>query len=55
MDDGRKALKIIRDYYAGKRKLRIISLYTELTSLNSEGVMDYVICAEKTITTLRNA
>ncbi|TWW67383.1 hypothetical protein D4764_02G0004240 [Takifugu flavidus] len=32
-DNGRKALKILRDHYAGKGKPRIISLYTELTSL----------------------
>lgn len=32
-DDGRKALQILRGYYAGKGKPRIISLYTELTSL----------------------
>lgn len=32
-DDGRKALGILRNYYAGKGKPRIISLYTELTSL----------------------
>ncbi len=32
-DDGRAALKILRDYYAGKGKPRVISLYTELTSL----------------------
>ena len=27
---GRAALKILRDYYAGKGKPRVISLYTEL-------------------------
>ncbi|TWW61432.1 hypothetical protein D4764_04G0000780 [Takifugu flavidus] len=32
-DNGRKALKILRDHYAGKGKPRIISLYTEPTSL----------------------
>lgn len=40
-DNRRKALKILRDYYAGKGKPRVISLYTELTSLqksNSESV-----------------
>ena len=57
-DDGRKALKILRDYYAGKGKPRVISLYTELTSLlksSSESVTDYVIRAETAITALRNA
>lgn len=57
-DDGRGALKILRDYYAGKGKPRIVSLYTELTSLqklSSESVTDYVIRAETSITALRNA
>lgn len=47
-----------RDYYQGKGKPRIISLYTELTSLqksDSESVTEYVIRAETTITALRNA
>ena len=33
VDDGNKALKILREHYAGGGKPRIISLYTELTSL----------------------
>ena len=32
-DDGRKALKILRAHYTGTGKLRVISLYMELTSL----------------------
>jgi len=42
-NDGRKALQILRDYYQGKGKPHIISLYTELTSLqksDSESVTD---------------
>lgn len=57
-DDGRKALQILRDYYAGKGKPRVISLYTELTSLqksSSESVTEYVMRAETAITALRNA
>ena len=57
-DDGRAALRILRDYYQGKGKPRIISLYTELTSLQkstSESITDYVIRAETAITALRNA
>ena len=57
-DDGRKALNILRDYYAGKGKPRIISLYTTLTSLQKsigESVIDYIIRAETAIIALRNA
>lgn len=57
-DDGRKALQILRDHYAGKGKPRVISLYTELTSLQkgvNESVTDYIIRAETAITALRNA
>ena len=57
-DDGRKALNILRTHYAGKGKPRIISLYTELTSLiksANETVTDYVIRAETTAAALRNA
>lgn len=32
-DGGRKTLQILRSYYAGKGKPRIISLYTELAPL----------------------
>ena len=49
-DNGREALKILRDYYAGKGKPRIINLYTELTSLqksSSESVTDYIIHTER--------
>ena len=48
-DDGRKALGILRDHYAGVGKPRVISLYTELTSLiksSCETVTEYVIRAE---------
>lgn len=57
-DNGRKALKILRDHFAGKGKPRIIGLYNELTSLQeavSESVTDYIIRAETAITALRNA
>ena len=45
-DNGREALRILRDDNAGKGKPRIISLYTQLTSLKkeqNEGVTDYII------------
>ena len=57
-DNGREALRILCDHYVGKGKPRIISLYTELTSLRkeqNEGVTDYIIRTEATVTALRNA
>lgn len=57
-DDGRKALQILQDHYASQGKPRIIALYTELTSLkktDNETVTDYIIRAEKAVTSLRNA
>ena len=56
-DNGRGILRILRDHYAGKGKPRIISLYTELTSLRkeqNEGVTDYIIRTGATVTALRN-
>ena len=56
--DGRAALKILREHYAGASTPRIISLYTELTSLvkkNEESVTDYVIRAETAAAALENA
>jgi len=54
-NDGKRALEILREHYAGKGKPRIISLYTELTSLvkkASESVTDYAVRAETHSTTL---
>jgi hypothetical protein len=48
-DDGRKALEVLRQHFQGKGKPRIISLYTELTSLKkeeNEPIVDYVIRVE---------
>ncbi|KAJ8346770.1 hypothetical protein SKAU_G00281710 [Synaphobranchus kaupii] len=56
-DDGRKALKILRDHYASQGKPRVISLYNELCSLKKESdetITDYIIRAEKAVTALRN-
>ena len=58
VDDGRKALKILRDHYRGNTKPRIIALYTELTSLkmnDAETVTDYILRAEATSTSLKSA
>ena len=49
-NEGRKALKILREYYAGRGKPLIINLYNTLTSLqkaNHESLMDYIIRAEQ--------
>ncbi|CAB4013210.1 Retrovirus-related Pol poly from transposon TNT 1-94 [Paramuricea clavata] len=57
-DDGQRALEILRQHYQGKSKPRVISLYTELTTLkktDSESIVDYVIRAETAATALRNA
>ena len=35
-DNGQKAMRILREYYMGTSKPRIISLYAELTSLKME-------------------
>ncbi|CAM1320678.1 Uncharacterised protein r2_g2903 [Pycnogonum litorale] len=57
-DDGRKALKILRDHYLGNGKPRVIALYTELTSLvlgKDESITDYVIRAETAANSLKMA
>ena len=57
-DNGRKALKILREHYLGKSKPRIISLYSELASLKmsaEENVTDYVLRAEGAAAALKNA
>ena len=54
----RKALQILQSHYASQGKPRIIALYTEVTSLQKESdetVTDYIIRAEKAVTSLRNA
>ena len=58
VDDGKKALEILKNHYGGVSKARVIALYTELTSLamhEDETVTDYIIRTEKTMTALRNA
>ena len=58
VNDGREAVKILREHYRGKTKPRIISLYTELTSLrmkDSESVTDYILRAESSATSLKSA
>jgi len=57
-DNGRQAYQILREHYAGCGKPRIITLYTQLTSLikrNTESITDYILRAESTTNALRNA
>ena len=57
-NNGRKALKILREHYLSKGKPRVISLYTELTSLKktgAESVTDYIIRAETAATSLKTS
>ena len=57
-DDGRKAFNILKEHYLGSSKPRILSLYTELTSLkmkSAESVTDYVLRAETAAARLRQA
>ena len=57
-DKGREALDLLRGHFRGKGKQRIISLYTELTSLvkrQSESVTDYLLRAENASTALNDA
>ena len=57
-NNGRKALKILREHYRGSGKQRIISLYTTLTTLKKEKDEDltsYIIRAENAATSLKTA
>lgn len=56
-DDGKNALKILREHYLPKGKPRIITLYTELTSLKlqKETITDFIIRAETIASQLRDA
>ena len=57
-ENGREALKILREHYLPKGKPRIISLYTQLScivKMQSESVTDYIIRAETAASQLRDA
>ena len=57
-DNGRKALGILREHYAGSGSQRILSLYTTLTSLqkqSSESLTDYILRAETAAAAVRSA
>ena len=58
LDNGREALKILKEHYQGTGKPRVLSLYTELTSLSkgaSEELTDYILRAEKYASDLKTA
>ncbi|XP_066925577.1 uncharacterized protein [Clytia hemisphaerica] len=57
-DNGRLAFKILKEHYAGSGKPRIITLYTQLTSLikrNNESITDYILRAESAANALCTA
>ena len=57
-DNGRKALTILREHYLSKGKPKVISLYTELTSLRrleSESITDSIIRTENISIALKEA
>ena len=58
LDKGREAYHILQNHYLGTTKPRILSLYTELTSLimkNEETVTDYIVRAETAASRLKSA
>ena len=57
-NNGRSAIRILRRHYLPKGKPRVITLYTELTSLvktSSESATDYIIRAETSAAALKHA
>ena len=57
-NDGRKSIEILRNFYVGSSRPRIISLYHEITSLHkseTESVTDYMLRGEKLATSLKSA
>ena len=57
-DNGKKALKILRQHYMGDGKPRVSSLYAVLTSLQKspeESITDYILKAESAACGLQNA
>ena len=58
LNDGRKAMKILRDHYKGSTHQRAISMWNALSSLQkhpSEQLTDYIIRAETTATSLKSS
>ena len=58
VDKGKEVLDILRNYYLGASKPRVISLYKKLTALKSnseEELIDYIIRAEAALAALKKA
>ena len=58
MDDGTKAMEILRNHYKGTSKPRVLSMYTQLCSMQklaTETMTDYVIRVESLAANLRFA
>ena len=56
-NDGRKALNILREHYQPRGKQKVMTMYTELTSLQKqteENIADYMIRAENASTFLED-
>ena len=57
-DDGRKAMKILRQHYTGAGQPRIISLWNALSSLQKQQTEDltgYILRAETAASAIKNA
>ena len=57
-DDGREAMRILREHYAGRSKQRIVSLYKSICNLKKDentDLTDYIIKAESAAAALRLA
>lgn len=57
-DGGYEALRILHEHFAGRSKLRLITLYHHLTTLkkkDSNSVTDFIIRAESAATALKAA
>ena len=58
IDDGRKALEILRDHYKGTGKPRILTLYNNLCNMKyipDQGLTEYISRAERLASSLKNA
>ena len=57
-DNGRKALTILRNHYAGHGKPRVLSMFRKLSTIKkdeSEDLTGYLLRAENVVTTLKQA